>query len=255
VLFFALIFGLALGSLPRERTEGLRAALEGLGEVITKIIEFAMKLAPIGVFALIFSVTATFGWDWLSQLGIYVLLVFGGLLFHAAVTLSLLVRVLGKMSPLAFWNKSRAAIVTAFSTSSSGATLPTTIRIAQDELGVAPSTAGFVLPLGATMNMNGTALFEGITILFLAQIFGVDLSLGTQLMVLLLAVVTAIGAAGVPGGSIPMMMGVLTMIGVPAEAIAIVFGVDRLLDMCRTTVNVAGDLTAAVFVQRVMAKT
>jgi DAACS family dicarboxylate/amino acid:cation (Na+ or H+) symporter len=252
VLFFALVFGLALGSLPHERTASLRQALEGLGEVITKIIEFAMKLAPYGVFGLIFAVTARFGWDWLGQLGYFVAVVLGGLLFHAAVVLSLLVRTLGGRSPLEFWRRSRAVIVTAFSTSSSSATLPTTMRVARDELGLREATTGFVLPLGATMNMNGTALFEGVTILFLAQVFGVELSLGTQVFVLLLAVITAIGAAGVPGGSIPMMMGVLGLIGVPAEAIAIVLGVDRILDMCRTTVNVVGDLAAATFVDRVV---
>jgi DAACS family dicarboxylate/amino acid:cation (Na+ or H+) symporter len=154
------------------------------------------------------------------------------------------------MNPLTFWKKSRASLVTAFSTSSSNATLPTNIAVAERQLGVDPKIAGFVLPLGATMNMNGTALYEGVTVLFLAQVFGIELSLGQQVVVALLSVLTAVGAAGVPGGSLPLIMVVLATIGVPPEAIAIILGVDRLLDMCRTTLNVAGDLTAAVAVGR-----
>jgi DAACS family dicarboxylate/amino acid:cation (Na+ or H+) symporter len=250
VIFFALMFGAALTLIPRERAEPMVRVLEALGDVVIKIIDFAMRLAPYGVFGLIFVVTSRFGWDIVRQLSLYVAVVVGGLLIHAVFGLSTLVRVLGGMHPWTFWKKARASAITAFSTSSSNATLPTNIKVAEQELGISPTIAGFVLPLGATMNMNGTALYEGVTVLFLAQVFGLDLSLGQQLVVVLLSVITAVGAAGVPGGSLPLIMVVLGAVGVPPEAIAIILGVDRILDMCRTTLNVTGDLTAAVFVAR-----
>jgi len=155
-----------------------------------------------------------------------------------------------RRSPLEFFRKARIVMLTAFSTSSSNATLPTTLRVTEEDLHVPPQIAGFVIPLGATMNMNGTALFEGITVLFIAQVFGMGLSLGQQVVVILMSVVTAIGVAGIPGGSIPLLMMVLGMVGVPVEGIAIVLGVDRILDMCRTTVNVTGDMVTATIVDR-----
>jgi DAACS family dicarboxylate/amino acid:cation (Na+ or H+) symporter len=145
-------------------------------------------------------------------------------------------------------------MITAFSTSSSNATLPTTMKIGEEQLGIRREICGFVLPLGATMNMNGTALFEGATVLFLAQVFGVQLSIGAQITVVIMSVVSAIGTAGVPGGSIPLLMMVLGMVGVPMEGIAIILGVDRLLDMCRTVLNVTGDLVTATFVERFEAR-
>jgi DAACS family dicarboxylate/amino acid:cation (Na+ or H+) symporter len=250
VIFFALMFGAALTLIPRERAQPLVGVLEALGDVVVKIIDFAMKLAPYGVFGLIFVTTSRFGWEVLRQLGVYVLVVVVGLMVHGAVTLSALVRVLGGLNPLVFWRKARASVITAFSTSSSNATLPTNIAVAERELGLPPKIAGFVLPLGATMNMNGTALYEGVTVLFLAQVFGVHLSLPQQGVVVILSVLMAIGAAGVPGGSLPLIMVVLGTVGVPPESIAIILGVDRILDMCRTTLNVTGDLTAAVYVAR-----
>src|SRR5439155_703395 len=207
-------------------------------------------LAPYGVFGLIFFTTSRFGWGLLRQLGLYVIVVVAGLLIHGTVSLSLLVRLFGGLDPRVFWSRIRASIVTAFSTSSSNATLPTNIAVAEEELKIPPKIAGFVLPLGSTMCMNGTALYEGVTVLFLAQVFGVSLDLGGQIVVLILSVITAVGAAGVPGGSLPLLMVVLATVGVPAEGIAIILGVDRILDMCRTTVNVCGDLTAAVYVAR-----
>lgn len=250
VIFFALVFGAALIRLPNDRAQPMLGVVGALADVVMVIIDFAMKLAPYGVFALIFGVTSRFGWHLLGELGWYVVVVVAGLLIHAGVNLSLLVRVFGGMNPIEFWHRSRTSLITAFSTSSSNATLPTTIAVAEHQLGVPPTIAGFVLPLGATMNMNGTALYEGVTVLFLAQVFGVDLTLAQQLVVLVLSVLTAVGTAGVPGGSLPLMMVVLATVGVPAEGIAIILGVDRILDMCRTTLNVAGDLTAAVFVAR-----
>ncbi len=250
VIFFSLVFGAALTLIPEEKARPLLRVLDAVGEAVVKIIDLAMKLAPYGVFGLIFFTTSIFGSDLLKNLSKYVLVVLFGLLLHGTVSLSLLVRVLGGLSPRAFWSRIRASIVTAFSTSSSNATLPTNIAVAEQELKIPPKIAGFVLPLGSTMCMNGTALYEGVTVLFLAQVFGVSLDLGTQVVVLVLSVITAVGAAGVPGGSLPLLMVVLATVGVPPEGIAIILGVDRILDMCRTTINVCGDLTAAVYVAR-----
>ncbi|MBI4521456.1 MAG: dicarboxylate/amino acid:cation symporter [Gemmatimonadetes bacterium] len=250
VLFFALVFGAALTLVPDTKARPLLAVIEGLGEAIVKIIDFAMKLAPYGVFGLIFVVTSRFGWTLLSTLGAYVAVVLVGLFLYASIGLSALVRIFGGLNPLVFWRKARVSAITAFSTSSSSATLPTNIKVAEQELGIPPTVAGFVLPLGATMNMNGTSLYEGVTVLFLAQVFGVDLALGQQVIVVLLSVIMAVGAAGVPGGSLPLIMVVLGTVGVPPEGIAVILGVDRILDMCRTIPNVTGDLTAAVFIAR-----
>jgi DAACS family dicarboxylate/amino acid:cation (Na+ or H+) symporter len=250
VIFFALVFGAALTLIPPDRAEPMIRVLRALGDVVIKIIDFAMKLAPYGVFGLIFAVTSRFGWGLLVQLGAYVAVVVAGLLLYGAVGLSALVRLLGGLSPLVFWRRVQATVVTSFSTSSSNATLPTNIEVAERELGIPPGVARFVLPLGATMNMNGTALYEGVTVLFLAQVFGVRLALGQQIVVVILSVITAIGTAGVPGGSLPLMMVVLATVGVPPESIAIILGVDRILDMSRTVLNTTGDLTAAVFIAR-----
>jgi DAACS family dicarboxylate/amino acid:cation (Na+ or H+) symporter len=162
----------------------------------------------------------------------------------------IVLRFLSRRPPLEFFSKARIVMLTAFSTSSSNATIPTTLRVTEEDLAVRPQIAGFVIPLGATLNMNGTALFEGITVLFLAQVFGVDLTVAQQMIVILMAVVTAIGTAGVPAGSIPLLMVVLGMVGVPVEGIAIVLGADRILDMCRTVVNVTGDMVTATVVDR-----
>ena len=250
VIFFAIVFGAALTLIPEEKARPMLKVLDALGEAIVKVIDIAMKLAPYGVFGLIFVVTSRFGWDLLGQLLKYVLVVIGGLFIYAAIGLSGLVRVFGGLSPRVFWQKAWTSVVTAFSTSSSNATLPTNIAVAERDLKIPPKIAGFVLPLGATMNMNGTSLYEGVTVLFLAQVFGIHLTLGTQVVVIVLAVITAIGAAGVPGGSLPLIMVVLATVGVPPESIAIILGVDRILDMSRTVLNITGDLTAACYVAR-----
>ena len=251
LIFFALIFGAALTVIPDKQSKPVIRVLEGIGDAIIVIINWAMKLAPYGVFGLIFVITSQFGWSILAQLGMYVFVVLLGLILHATIGISGLVKFLGRMNPVTFWRSIGAPIVTAFSTSSSMATLPTSIATAEKQLDVQPKIAGFVLPLGATMNMNGTSLFEGVTVLFLAQVFGVDLSIGSQIIVVILAVMTAIGAAGVPGGSLPLMMLVMATVGVPPEGIAIILGVDRILDMSRTTLNVCGDISASVYVDRV----
>ncbi len=250
VIFFALLIGIGLTIIPQAKAEPVIALLDAINDLMVVIIGWAMRLAPYGVFALIFSVTSRFGFDLLKPLGWYVVVVLVGLAIQMFGVLSILLVTLSRMNPLFFFQKVRDVMITAFSTSSSNATLPTSIRTAEHELGIPPSIAGFVLPLGATMNMNGTALFEGVTVMFLAQVFGINLTLGDQVIVVILSVMTAIGAAGVPGGSLPLLAMVLTTVNVPAEGIALILGVDRLLDMCRTTLNVIGDLAAATYVAR-----
>jgi dicarboxylate/amino acid:cation (Na+ or H+) symporter, DAACS family len=215
-----------------------------------QLISWAMRLAPLGVFALIFSVTAQFGYSLLASLGWYVAVVLIGIALQLFGVMPVLLIVFARYNPLTFFSKARAIVITAFSTSSSSATLPTSIKVAEEELGVPAAIAGFVLPLGATMNMNGTALFEGVTVMFLAQVFGIDLTFQQQLIVIVLAVLTAIGAAGVPGGSLPLLALVLSTVGVPAEGIALILGVDRLLDMCRTTLNVMADVAIAMCITK-----
>jgi DAACS family dicarboxylate/amino acid:cation (Na+ or H+) symporter len=250
VIFFGLMFGAALTLIPAAKAKPMIDVLEALNAVVTAIIHFAMLIAPFGVAALIFTVSSRFGFDLMIAVAAFVATVLIALLAHVFITLSAIIRFLIGMSPFMLFSRIRAALITAFSTSSSSATLPTAMDIAQEQLGVPQRIAGFVLPIGSTMCMNGTAIFEGITVIFLAEIFGVALSLPQMAAVMIMSVITAIGAAGVPGGSIPLLVGVLTMFGVPGEGIAIVLGVDRLLDMSRTTVNVCGDLSAATWVAK-----
>jgi len=250
IIFFGLIFGAALTLIAAEKAKPMIGWLEALVEVVIKIIHFAMLLAPFGVACLIFTVASRFGFDLLIAVAAFVLTVLAALLAHVLITLSAIIRFAIGLSPFTYFSRIKAALVTAFSTSSSSATLPTALEVAEKQLGVPRTVAGFVLPIGSTMCMNGTAIFEGITVIFLAEIFNVDLSIPQMAVVMVMAVITAIGAAGVPGGSIPLLVGILLMFGVPGEGIAIVLGVDRILDMSRTTVNVAGDISASVWVAR-----
>jgi dicarboxylate/amino acid:cation (Na+ or H+) symporter, DAACS family len=250
IIFFGLVFGAALTLLPAAKAQPMIDVLEALNGVVIKIIQFAMLIAPYGVAGLIFTVASSFGFDLLTAVAAYVGTVLVGLVLHVLITLSFIVHFFIGVSPPRFFLRIKAALITAFSTSSSSATLPTSMDVADTQLGLPRSIYGFTLPLGATMCMNGTAIFEGITVIFLAQIFGVSLSLPQMAIVVVMAVVTAIGAAGVPGGSIPLMVGILTMFGVPGEGIAIILGIDRILDMSRTTVNVLTDLTAAAWLAK-----
>ena len=251
VIVFALMLGVGLTMVGSDRAKPLLAVLDSIANVMVAIIGLVMRVAPLAVFALIFSVTARFGFDVLLNLLKYVLTVIGALTLFVAVVYPIAVRFVARRDPAEFFRKAAVVMLTAFSTSSSNATLPTTLRVTEEDLGIPAKVTGFVVPLGATMNMNGTALFEGVTVLFLAQVFGVPLTLWQQVIVLLMSVVTSIGVAGVPGGSIPLLMMVLGMVGVPVEGIAIVLGTDRLLDMCRTVVNVTGDMVTAAVVDRV----
>jgi dicarboxylate/amino acid:cation (Na+ or H+) symporter, DAACS family len=250
LIFFSLMMGAALTRLAPDRARPMLEVLESLAHVSVAILDLVMVVAPVAVACLIFTVTARFGLDLMASLARYVLTVVGGLGLFMAVVYPLVVKFVARRSPAAFFREAWVVMMTAFSTSSSNATLPTTLRVAEERLGVPNAVAGFVVPLGATMNMNGTALFEGVTVLFVAQVFGVALSLDQQLLVVLMSVAMAIGTAGVPGGSIPLLMIVLGMVGAPMEGIAVVIGVDRILDMCRTTVNVTGDLVTATVVER-----
>jgi DAACS family dicarboxylate/amino acid:cation (Na+ or H+) symporter len=250
LIVFAMLFGVALTQMERERRSTMMSWLTTLADAMVAIVGLVMKIAPIAVFCLIFSVTSKFGLGLLSKLSFYVLLVLGCYLVQIFLFYPLLLRVLVKVKPGPFLRKCLPIMATALSTSSSSATLPTTLRVANQDLGVRSSIAGFVLPLGATINMNGTALFEGAVVLFVAQVFGIHLDLGEQVLVVMLAVISAVGAAGVPGGSLPLLMTIMSQVGVPPDGIAIILGVDRLLDMGRTVVNVMGDVVAATYVER-----
>lgn len=250
LIFVSLMVGIALTIISKNKAEPIIKLLDGINDVTVVIINIAMKLAPFGVAALIFSVTSRFGFELLIALGMYMVTVLSGLTILLFGIFSILVKVFARYNPILFFKKVQTVMMTAFSTSSSSATLPTTISVSQTNLGIPPQITGFVLPLGATMNMNGTALFEGVTVLFLAQVFGIDLSLGVQLIVVLMSVLTAIGTAGVPSGSIPLLAIVLAMVNVPVEGIAIILGADRLLDMCRTVLNVTGDITCSAYIAK-----
>lgn len=250
VMFFALIFGIALAVVKSDRTETLTKFLEGLYDVVMKIIDFAMKLAPYGVAALIFSVASQLGFQIISTLLLYVLVVLSALLIHLLVTYGSILKFIVKRNPLDFFKAISEVIITAFSTSSSNATLPTSLRVTSEKLNVDKDISNFVLTVGSTANQNGTALFEGITVLFLAQFYGIDLSIGQQFLVVFLSIIAGVGTAGVPGGSLPMIVLVLQTVGIPAEGIGIIFGVDRLLDMSRTVVNVTGDIVLALWVDK-----
>ena len=250
LMFFALIVGIAITLLPVTVTAPVLRVLEGIYEITAKIIEIIMKFAPYAVACLLFNNTARFGLDLLQALAWFVLTVLLGLALHMFGVYSLSIYFLSRISPIEFFRRIKTVILTAFSTSSSNATLPTALRVSEQNLGVPQEINSFVLTVGATANQNGTALYEGVTVLFLAQLAGVDLSLGQQLMVVYLAILGGVGTAGVPSGSIPFIVGVLVTIGVNPALIAIILGVDRLLDMCRTTLNVTGDITAATYVAR-----
>lgn len=250
LMFFAVVFGVAITLVGTERTGALLGAMDGLAAVSARIIDLIMKFAPYAVACLLFNNTARFGLDLLAALGWFVVTVLLGLILHMAGTYSLSVWFLSRIPPLEFFRRIKTVLLTAFSTSSSAATLPTTLRISEENLGVPREINSFVLTVGATANQNGTALYEGVTVLFLAQLAGVDLTFGQQLMVAYLAILGGVGTAGVPSASIPFIVVVLAGINVNPTLIAIILGVDRILDMCRTTLNVAGDLTAATYVAR-----
>ncbi|ASR43652.1 sodium:dicarboxylate symporter [Xanthomonas citri pv. mangiferaeindicae] len=250
LMFFALMFGIGLVLTKSEAAAALKRGIEGLFEVSMTLIGLVIRLAPIAVFCFMFNLAVLFGWDLLVRLGAYVAVVAGALALHMLVTYSLALRLFGGWSPLAFFRGAQEAMLMSFSTASSNATLPTALRVADENLKLPRKVSRFVLTIGATANQNGTALFEGVTVIFLAQFFGVDLSIGQQVLVMLVCILGGIGTAGVPSGSLPVVALICTMVGVPAEGIGLVLGVNHFLDMCRTTVNVTGDLGIAALVSR-----
>ena len=251
LMFFSLMFGIGIVlSPPTPAMASLRRAIEGLFEVSMTLIGLVIRLAPLAVFCFMFNLAVLFGWDLLVRLAAYVGVVVGALALHLFVVYPLVLRLLGDFRPIAFFRGVQEAMLMAFSTASSNATLPTSLRVADENLKLPRHVSRFVLTIGATANQNGTALFEGVTVLFLAQFFGVELSLTQQLVVMLVCILGGIGTAGVPAGSLPVIALILTMVGVPAAGIGLILGVDRFLDMCRTTLNVTGDLVAATVVSR-----
>ncbi|MFZ9708549.1 MAG: dicarboxylate/amino acid:cation symporter [Steroidobacteraceae bacterium] len=248
LILFAILIGAAAIRLGQQRRQQLQSGLELIAEIMTGIVQFALRLAPYAVPAMIYSVVVKIGWDILVALGLFVIGCLVVMFIHLFGTMSIWLRWLSRYRPMDFWRTVRPVLVTAFSTSSSSATLPAALASARNDLGMKPTTAGFVLPLGTTMNMAGTALYEGCVVLFVAQVFGVHLGFGEQVTLLLLAVLGAVAAAGIPGGSLPIIAGLLITFGVPPEGIGIVLGADRLLDMTRTMVNVGADMVTTAVV-------
>jgi Na+/H+-dicarboxylate symporter len=249
VVVFALFIGVAL-VMAGNQAQRVAQLFQELLELMMRIVGWIMRLAPLGILALLMQLIAVQQIALLTTLGGFMLLVIMTTLIHGAVILPLLLYLVTKKSPLWFWRGARAAIITAFATSSSAATLPISLRSAQQQLGAGKDIAGFVLPLGATMNMDGTALYEAVAALFIANLMGIDLSLGQQLIVCAIAMIASMGAPGIPSAGMVTMVLVLQSVGLPAEAIAILLPVDRLLDTVRTAVNVEGDLVATLVVER-----
>ncbi len=250
VMFFALAMGAALTTIDFERRRAAVGVLEAIFDACMAIITFAMRLAPVAVLCLVFAVTSRLGFDVIKVLFWFALTVVLALAIHLFVVYSATIRLCAGMSPREFFSRVSEAMLTSFATSSSSATLPTAIRVAEKDLGLPKEISNFVLTVGATGNQNGTALYEGIVVLFLAQVFGVDLTVQQQVVVVLMSILAGVGTAGVPGGSLPVIVIILKSVGVPAEGIAIILGVDRILDMCRTVLNVTGDLAIATCVSR-----
>jgi dicarboxylate/amino acid:cation (Na+ or H+) symporter, DAACS family len=249
LMFFALVLGAAATLVPTNAAAPFLRGLQGLYEISAKIIDLIMKFAPYAIACLLFTNTARFGLDLLVALGWFVATVLLGLALHMFGVYSLAVYFMSRISPLEFFRRIKTATLTAFSTSSSNATLPTALRVGEKNLGIPRAINSFVLTVGATANQNGTALYEGATVLFLAQLAGFDLTIVQQLTVAYLAILGGIGTAGVPSGSIPFIAVVLAGISPTLPPlIAIIIGVDRILDVCRTVVNVTGDLTIATYV-------
>ncbi len=248
VIFLALVLGTALTMIKKEKSEALVGILDAVNDAVIQVVHIAMKLAPFGVFALIAGVVGQFGLNILTTLLRYALAVIGGLAIYTFTLNTLSVAFLGRMSPRRFYRGAKEAMIIAFSTSSSNATLPVAME-SLEHMGVERRFASFVMPLGATINMDGTALYQGVSAVFIAQIYGLQLSVGDQLMIVLMATLASIGTAGVPAAGIIMLVMVLKQIGIPLEGIALILGVERILDMCRTTTNVVGNMAASVVIQ------
>lgn len=248
IIVFALLLGIAVTMLPKEKGKPFVSFFDSLAEIMYKITAIVMELAPYGVFALIAPVVAKNGPAVLIPFIKVIIAVYLGCILHAVIVYSSAVSVLGKMNPIKFFKGIAPAAMTAFSTTSSSATLPVTMKNVTENLGVSEKVASFVLPLGATINMDGTALYQGVCALFVAQVYGIDLTMAQMGTIVLTATLASIGTAGVPGAGLIMLTMVLQSVGLPLEGIALIAGIDRILDMMRTCVNVVGDTSAAVVV-------
>ena len=255
IIFFAILFGLTMIMLPDEKTVYVKGFFEGINEIILKIVDLIMKMAPYGVFALLASLMVDFSdgdvhnlVELFSALGLYSLAVILGLFIMILVVYPVVLKLFTKMSYVKFFKSIMPAQLLAFSTSSSAATLPVTMECCEDHLGVSKEVSSFVLPLGATINMDGTSLYQAVAAVFIAQAFGVDLDLSQQLTIVLTATLASIGAAAVPGAGLVMLVIVLGSVGMDPEGVALIFAVDRILDMLRTVVNVTGDATVATVI-------
>jgi len=249
VIFIAVVFGAALTLVKKEKADPVLRLLDSLNDVVIQVVHIAMNIAPFGVMALIASVIGQFGASVLMTLLKYTLTVIAGLAIHAFIVNGLAIRFLGRMNPLRFFKATKEAMLIAFSTSSSNATLPVAMENVE-QIGVKRTFSSFVIPLGATINMDGTALYQGVSAVFIAQIYGMPLTVGDQLTIVLMATLASIGAAGVPGAGVIMLVMVLKQIGIPLEGISLIMGVERILDMCRTTTNMVGNMTSALVIQK-----
>jgi dicarboxylate/amino acid:cation (Na+ or H+) symporter, DAACS family len=250
LIAFAILVGAVGTQLSEDKRQKLQDGLDMVNDLMTRIVHFALMIAPYAVPAMIYSVIVKIGVDILIALGLFVVSCIAILLVHLFGTMSIFIKLWTDFKPSQFFKDIREPLVTAFSTSSSAATLPTALSCAREKLDCSPSTSGFVLPLGTTMNMSGTALYEGCVVLFVAQVFGIELSLSQQVTLVLLTVLSAVAVAGIPGGSIPLIAGLLITFGIPPEGIGIVLGIDRLLDMSRTATNVGCDMVTVAVVDR-----
>lgn len=248
LMFFSLLFGAALSKASSPKAGNLIQILQEVYDSCMVIVEWTMKLAPFAVFSLVFQSTFKFGYQILFSLGYFVAVVVAALLLQQLVVYSALLKIFTRWSPLDFFKKCSDVYLYAFATASSNATLPKSLELAEHELKLNPESSRFVLTIGSTANQNGTALFEGITVLFLAQVYGVHLDVTQQIKVVTMSILAGIGTAGVPGGSLPLIMILIQQMGIPAEGMGLILGVDRFLDMCRTTLNVSGDLVIAALV-------
>ena len=249
IIVFAMLIGVGLSTLG-EKTKMITNLFQQLNDLIMKIVDFVMIIAPIGVFGLIARTFATQGFDAMIPLIKYMSLVLISLLIHATIVYGGLLKLFTRLSPIRFFKKFFPAISVAFSTSSSSATLPVSMEIAEENLGISKDVASFTLPLGATINMDGTAIMQGVATVFIAQIYGVDLTLSSFLTVILTATLASIGTAGVPGVGMIMLSMVLQSVGLPVEGIALIMGIDRILDMARTSVNITGDAVCTMIVAK-----
>jgi Na+/H+-dicarboxylate symporter len=250
LIFFSLLFGYYISKLKMDHQHTLRLFFEGVFEVMMKITDLIMRFAPIGVFALVAKIVATSGLEVFIPLAKFFFVVIGALAVHMFIVMPILLKMIAKVSPKKHFQAMAPALLTAFSTASSSATLPITMDSVRDRAGVSNETSSFVLPLGATINMDGTALYECVAALFIAQAYGLDLSFTQQFTVVVLALMTSIGVAGIPAASLVAITIILAAMGLPAEGIGLILAVDRVLDMCRTAVNVFSDSCGAVIIAR-----